>query len=193
MTPRQISEMKHAIGLDHKRPTRGRYVPYRNYFRCEGESLEWESLVGQGLATKQGCGRYIDYEVTDAGFEKLGRIEGCKIGYPALELVLKGEWYDMIELGVKPEEYREITPYWRKRICANDRFCKMREVCKANIYCHYDNGVPCKFDTVVFHRAYTNTTMKFRIEKVVIGHGRTEWGAKEGEKYFVIKLGERLL
>jgi len=184
--------MKHAIGLDHKRPTRGRYVPYRNYFRCEGESQEWEALVLDGLATKEGNGRYIDYVLTDKGFVKLSKIEGCKIGLPSLELVLKAEWYDMIERGEKLEEYRDITPYWRKRICRNDRFCVMKGVCKANIYCHYDNGVPCRHETVTFHRAYTGTTMKFRIEKVVIGHGRTEWGAKEGEKYYVIKLGERL-
>lgn len=192
MTPRQISEMKHAIGLDHKRPTRGRYVPYRNYFRCEGESQEWESLVASGFATKEGCGRWIDYVVTYAGFEQLGRIEGCKIAYPSLELVLKAEWYDMIERGEKPEEYREITAHWRKRICANDSFCKMRDVCKANIYCHYDNGVPCKHSIVTLRRAYTSTVMRFRIEKVVIGFGRPEWGATEGVKYYVIKLGERL-
>lgn len=29
-----------------------------------------------------------------------------------LDLPLKAKWYDMIESGVKPEEYREIKPYW---------------------------------------------------------------------------------
>lgn len=33
-----------------------------------------------------------------------------------LPLVLKGKWYDMIDSGVKREEYREATPYWRTRI-----------------------------------------------------------------------------
>lgn len=33
-----------------------------------------------------------------------------------LDLVLKGKWYDMIASGEKREEYREIKPYWEKRL-----------------------------------------------------------------------------
>lgn len=33
-----------------------------------------------------------------------------------LDLVLKGKWYDMIASGEKKEEYREIKPYWEKRL-----------------------------------------------------------------------------
>ena len=33
-----------------------------------------------------------------------------------LDLVLKGKWYDMIERGGKLEEYREIKPYWDRRL-----------------------------------------------------------------------------
>lgn len=33
-----------------------------------------------------------------------------------LSLVLKGEWYDMIERGEKKEEYRDATDYWNTRI-----------------------------------------------------------------------------
>ena len=33
-----------------------------------------------------------------------------------LDLPLKKEWYDMIESGIKTEEYREIKPYWEKRL-----------------------------------------------------------------------------
>lgn len=32
-----------------------------------------------------------------------------------LHLSLKKEWYEMIESGVKTEEYREIKPYWTRR------------------------------------------------------------------------------
>lgn len=42
--------------------------------------------------------------------ETIGR-DRCAI----LSLVLKGEWYDMIEHGVKREEYRDATKYWRTR------------------------------------------------------------------------------
>ena len=33
-----------------------------------------------------------------------------------LYLPLKKEWYEMIEAGIKKEEYREESPYWRRRL-----------------------------------------------------------------------------
>lgn len=33
-----------------------------------------------------------------------------------LVLHLKGEYFDQIKAGTKPEEYRLCTPYWQKRI-----------------------------------------------------------------------------
>ena len=33
-----------------------------------------------------------------------------------LHLSLQAKWYDMIERGEKTEEYREIKPYWEKRL-----------------------------------------------------------------------------
>ncbi|RYZ47920.1 MAG: ASCH domain-containing protein [Sphingobacteriales bacterium] len=33
-----------------------------------------------------------------------------------LFLILKGEWYDRILSGEKKEEYRDLTPFWEKRL-----------------------------------------------------------------------------
>ncbi|KPC02310.1 ASCH domain-containing protein (plasmid) [Pseudomonas amygdali pv. lachrymans] len=33
-----------------------------------------------------------------------------------LTLALKGEYFDAIRAGTKPEEFRLVTPYWRKRL-----------------------------------------------------------------------------
>ncbi|HEK4046067.1 TPA: ASCH domain-containing protein [Pseudomonas aeruginosa] len=33
-----------------------------------------------------------------------------------LTLPLKGEYFDEIKAGTKPEEYRQVTSYWRKRL-----------------------------------------------------------------------------
>lgn len=33
-----------------------------------------------------------------------------------LYLPLKKEWYEMIEAGIKKEEYREFKPYWLQRL-----------------------------------------------------------------------------
>lgn len=37
-----------------------------------------------------------------------------------LTLPLKAEYFDAIRDGSKPEEYRKVTPYWRKRIEGKD-------------------------------------------------------------------------
>lgn len=33
-----------------------------------------------------------------------------------LVLSLKQEWFDLIKAGIKKEEYRELKPYWQKRL-----------------------------------------------------------------------------
>ncbi len=36
-----------------------------------------------------------------------------------LQLLLKKQWFDLTKSGIKTEDYREITPYWVKRIINN--------------------------------------------------------------------------
>lgn len=102
-----------------------------------------------------------------------------------LHLVLKGKWYDMINSGIKTEEYRDIRPYWINRLCetATDK-----SICSED---SLNNVEICHFDEVCFHRGYTNTTMTFNIKDITIGKGNPEWGAPK-EEVFIIKLGERL-
>ncbi len=38
-----------------------------------------------------------------------------------LRLSLKKQWFEMTKSGTKKEDYREITPYWIKRLVENDR------------------------------------------------------------------------
>jgi hypothetical protein len=89
-----------------------------------------------------------------------------------LHLPLKAEWYNLIESGIKTEEYREIKPYWIKRLCISDSNFK-----------HYDK--------VKFSYGYTKKTMTFLIEKISKGKGRKEWGAMDDE-VFIITLGNRV-
>ena len=81
-----------------------------------------------------------------------------------LDLPLKAKWYDMIESGVKPEEYREIKPYWEKRLINRG-------------YTH-----------VRFRYGYTKRTMLREIEGITIGYGKPEWGAPKGKQVFIIKF-----
>ena len=126
-----------------------------------------------------------------------------------LDLVLKRKWYDMIASGEKTEEYREIKPYWIKRLLeqidergrcyykAEDfdddydiflsQFIIPPDV-RAGIVKFKD------FDKVTFHLGYSKDrpSMTFAIKEIVCDEGKEEWGALPGEIYFVIKLGERL-
>lgn len=85
-----------------------------------------------------------------------------------LELPLKKEWYNMIESGVKPEEYRAITPYWQKRLVGKD-------------YTH-----------VRFRYGYTRRTMLFAIDSITTGRGKRKWGAPISAHVFIIALGEKI-
>ena len=89
-----------------------------------------------------------------------------------ITLPLKRKWFNMIASGEKTEEYRERNPYWHKRLNKS-------------------------YDTVTFTNGYpkrddTSRRITFKIEALFVGYGKPEWGAEEGQKYFVIKLGEKL-
>lgn len=87
-----------------------------------------------------------------------------------LDLVLTTKWYEMIQSGEKREEYRAMTDYWRGRIWA-----------KAAV-----------IDRVRFHRGYSSTTMTFEVTAIRTGYGNPTWGAKDGQLYYVIALGEKV-
>lgn len=111
-----------------------------------------------------------------------------------LTLSLKKKWFDMIASGEKKEEYREISPYWIKRLLQCGFLCSvncvlMGEACR---YLKYTS-----FDTAVFTLGYPKKDdmtrrIAFKIEDIEISEGKEEWGAEAGTVYFVIKLGERL-
>ncbi len=96
-----------------------------------------------------------------------------------LTLSLKRKWFNMIKSGVKLEEYREITDYWKKRL-----------------YKEFWDGPICicdfkKFDKLVFTLGYpkagdASRRLEFNAPKIRIGEGRPEWGAEPGKLYFVI-------
>lgn len=96
-----------------------------------------------------------------------------------LKLVLKKKWYDMIESGVKLEEYRDIKPHWSTRLVDDmqESSPKFKDI-----------------ETVTFYLGYAKNRpkMQFKVVGVCVGAGVPEWGAEIGKNYYVIKLGERL-
>lgn len=103
-----------------------------------------------------------------------------------LDLVLKTKWYDMIERGEKPFEYRAESPYWIKRLTyLNTDFIPFS----------YRNGyepIPFKeYTHVRFHRAYTKTTMLLKLNGMDYGFGNSALGAPD-EEVFILELGKRI-
>lgn len=106
-----------------------------------------------------------------------------------LDLVLKHQWYDMIDSGEKKEEYREIKPFWDNKFsCQSHGLCDLYKNCKQITL---GIGKCEKYTHVKFHRGYTNTTMTFELESIKVGIGNPQWGAPDNE-VFIIKLGKRL-
>ena len=118
-----------------------------------------------------------------------------------INLPLKAKWYEMIESGVKPEEYREIKAYWVQRLCV---WSDGRKICKSDaeflasnisyLISSIEEGeilfVNCTY--VKFSYGYTHRTMTFKIESITIGKGNPEWGAPD-KIVFIIKLGRRVV
>ena len=91
----------------------------------------------------------------------------------------------MIASGEKKEEYRDIKPFWVKRLGYyhdSDRETG-----------YYFDGF-AEFDLVRFargghfHSSLPQITLE--IEEIVIGKGKPEWGAEPSKTYFVIHLGK---
>ena len=100
-----------------------------------------------------------------------------------LTLTLKKQWIDMIKSGGKTEEYREIKPFWTKRL--------IRPVID------YVDGrisvpdVPREFNTLVFTLGYPKADdmsrrMVFKNPKIEMRTGNPEWGAEKDKVYYVI-------
>lgn len=122
-----------------------------------------------------------------------------------LHLPLKAEWYNLIESGIKTEEYREIKPYWMKRLLEviNIDYTEYIPIDKASIDFYNQNhkylNIATKsksikfkdYNKVKFTYGYTKKSMTFEIINITIGKGKIEWGAMD-DLLFIIKLGNRL-
>ena len=86
-----------------------------------------------------------------------------------LHLTIKKPWFDLIASGEKREEYRELKPYWHKRLDKD-------------------------YDVVQFRNGYTKSspTCLIELQEVLIGLGIIEWGAPAGQRVYILKLGKIL-
>ncbi|MGL4956781.1 MAG: hypothetical protein ACRC9X_06350 [Bacteroidales bacterium] len=87
-----------------------------------------------------------------------------------LRLVIKRQWLDLIRSGEKKEEYREVKPYYVRRIAGK------------------------KYDAVELINGYGRECDRVLIEcdGITVGMGVEKWGAVQGTQYYVITLGKIL-
>ena len=121
-----------------------------------------------------------------------------------LKLTLTKKWFDMIlnqeSTLVKKQEYREIKEFWIRRFVENHSPEHIsNEQIKETLLNPKDGDV---FDTewcellyfplIEFTNGYGKHRPSFIIkaEPIKVGYGKPEWGAVEGEKYFVLNLLE---
>lgn len=107
-----------------------------------------------------------------------------------LKLTLSKKWFDLIEKGIKTEEYREIKQYWVKRLCVKH---PPSVIAGGDLSGKHDNMQYDikKFELVEFTNGYNKQSPKitFEISDITIGTGYSPWGAVGDTQYFVIKLG----
>ena len=116
-----------------------------------------------------------------------------------LQLSLKRNWFEMTKAGVKTEDYREITPYWIKRLVDKDLFRN----CTTESFFEWYNNMP-EFVTLqhVVNKPAINTMtlgypksvdteriLKLEHKGIEIRTGNPDWGAEPDKLYFVIKHG----
>ena len=137
-----------------------------------------------------------------------------KIMRNKLTLILIKQWFDMTIKGIKKEEYRDITPYWAKRllcmengdnltICYNNT--SINKICcvllKYKLYGY--NSIEdvfktyCirfkEFEATDFRNGYKPLTEapRFTIENkgITIGKGNPDWGYVGSDNVFIIQHG----
>lgn len=106
----------------------------------------------------------------------------------------------MIKDGIKKEEYREIKPYYEKRLLDYNGIKLNRENIAFKKYVLGINFDACKeyprgFEKLIICCGYPKKTdnekiIEFEKPFIRFGIGKPEWGAEEGKQYFVITWGE---
>ncbi len=120
-----------------------------------------------------------------------------------LHLTLKKKWFDMVLSGIKKEEYREVKPYWNRRLfkCTIGSTPKRyygdcQEIVNGKVVNTFpcygcDHSEICLYDAVQFRNGYQKGAQNVLVElcRINTGVGKKEWGAPEHPVY-ILSLGK---
>lgn len=115
----------------------------------------------------------------------------------SLQMSLKTKWFEMTKAGIKTEDYREITPYWCKRLLSyfKDKQGSISDGKQLLFFIpNEDTPIFNNFDFNIMTLGYPKSTdteriLKFEHNGIEIGYGKEEWGAEPNKLYFIIKHG----
>lgn len=93
---------------------------------------------------------------------------------------MRAQWYNEIEAGVKKIEYRELKPFWVKRLCETFEGDEWGNCDPSEI-----RFTPRHYDTLTFVYGYTKKQMVYKCEGI-------ELIEDEGWLVFAIHIGERI-
>lgn len=98
-----------------------------------------------------------------------------------LTLPIKGKYFKMIESGEKPEEYRNITPYYISRF---------KNIFEMYPYSHIPSGIDRH--TIRLRNGYAATSPTLEVVCTLdIGAGKEKWGAVPNTEYYILKIHEK--
>ena len=133
-----------------------------------------------------------------------------------LQLNLIKKWFDLTIQGIKKEEYRDITPFWAKRLLCmenGDSLTKCYSEDTINFHCVYLSKLNLKYNSIeealqFFHTRFKDfkatdfrngykplkEVPRFIIENkgISIGKGNPDWGYVGDDNVFIIHHGEVL-
>ncbi|MFT3994770.1 MAG: hypothetical protein QM660_10710 [Dysgonomonas sp.] len=101
---------------------------------------------------------------------------------PILHLNLTSKRYDMIEKGIKKEEYRDIKPFY-SRIFNDSGNIKIK-----GRYYHPTDIIVC------FSNGYAKDRkqMFWTLKSMRVTFGNPEWGASKIDQYYTLFLNEKI-
>jgi len=131
-----------------------------------------------------------------------------------LQLPLKKQWFELTKSGIKTEDYREITPYWFKRLVFQHKkvfrytygfdidlldpqtiSVALNRIVKDNLKVKMIAFKPIDINVMTLGYPKSNDTeriLKLEHAGIEIRTGNPEWGAEPNKLYFVIKHGKRI-
>lgn len=123
-----------------------------------------------------------------------------------LQLSLKRKWFEMTKAGIKTEDYREIKPYWIKRLIRFNNEIDadiFQQLCEELPHPQYYNTLSdynVSFDSFTKNtltlgypsETETDRIIQFEHAGIEIRTGNPDWGAEPNKLYFVIKHGKQI-